>query len=92
VGRMDTVLMQIVDGGDSGSDGIGGGDEAQVVTTRPAWHSFHVVLKVYTDLEERYCTFKKQQRCADWMEIVKITEQKSGVGGNGVAPSVITNT
>merc|ERR1740124_655204 len=91
VGRMDAVLMRMVDGGEGGGDGVGGGVGARVVTARPARHSFHVVLKAYADLAERSRTFKERQRCADRMEeIVKIMEQKRGVGGNGVAPSVIT--
>jgi len=52
---------------------------------------FHVVLKVYADLVERSRTYKERQRWADRMEeIVKVMKQKSGVGGNGVALSVIT--
>ena len=91
VGWMDAVLMRTVDGSEGGGDGIGGGAGAQVITSRPAQHLFHVVLKAYADLTERFRTFKERQRCTYWMEeIVKIMEQKSGVGGNGVAPSVIT--
>ena len=90
VGRMDAVLMRIVDGSEGGADGIGGGAGSQVITARPAWYLFHVVIKAYVDLEKRFRTFKEQQRCADHMEeIVKIVERKSGVGGNGVTPSVI---
>ena len=84
---MNAVLMRIVDGSEGGGDGIGGGVGAQIVTARPAWHLFHVV---YVDLAERSLTYKKWQRCADWMKIVKSMERKRGVVGNGVALSVTT--
>ena len=91
VGRMDAVLIQIVDGSEGGGDGVGGGVGAQGVTARPVRHLFHVVLKAYADLEEQFRTFKEQQRCTDWMEdIVKIVERKSGAGENGIAPGVTT--
>ena len=90
VGMIDAVLMRIVDGSDDSGDGISGGVGAQVVTARSARHFFHVVLKAYVDLAERSRTFKEQQQCADWMEIVKILERKSEFGGNRVALSVIT--
>jgi len=89
-GEMDAVLMRIVDVGEGGGDGIGGGAGAQVVTAGPARHSFHVVLKAYADLAERSRMFKEQQRCADLMDIVKIMERKSEAGGNGAASSEIT--
>jgi len=91
VRRMDAMLMRIVDSSEGGGDMIGGGVEAQVFATRPERHSFHVVLKAYTDMVERSCTFKELKLRADLMEeIVKIMEHKSGVGGNGVTPSVRT--
>jgi len=93
VRRMDAMLMRIVDSSEGGGDMIGGGVEAQVFATRPERHSFHVVLKAYTDMVERSCTFKELKLRADLMEeIVKIMEQKSGVGGNGVTPSRHSNT
>ena len=81
VGRMYAV---------GGGDGIYGGAGAQFVTARLARHLFHIVLKAYVGLAERSRTFKEWKRCVDWMEIVKIMERKSGVVGNGAAPSVIT--
>jgi len=87
--RMDAVLMRMVDGSDD--DRVGGGVGGRVVTARPAQHSFHVVLKAYANLVERSRIFKEWQWYADWMDdIVKIMERKSGVGGNGAAPNIIT--
>ena len=90
VGRMDAMLMLLVDGSEGSGYGIGGGVGAQVVTVRPARRSFCVVLKAYADLVEWSHTFKERQQCADRIKIVKIMERKSGIGGNGVALSVNT--
>jgi len=68
VGRMDAVLMRMVDGGEDGGDGVGSGAGSQVVTARPAQQPLYVVLKAYADLAKRSCTSKEWQRRVDRME------------------------